>query len=127
MPFRLEREKTATTPYVLIDEAKGYIRFEGRSYLEDILGFFAEINEWLVEYLSTASASLTFDCELEYFNSSTTKVLYNMLRLMDKAAAGGAKVTVNWIAAEDNDMVVECGEDFSDEMEHMKFNLIAGR
>jgi hypothetical protein len=127
MPCRIEREKTATTPYILIDEEKGYMRFEGRSYLEDILGFFAEINEWLMKYLSSGSAVLTFDCELEYFNSSTTKLLYNMLRAMDKAAAGGAKMSVNWIVAEDDDMVIECGEDFSDEMKHLEFNLIAGK
>jgi len=127
MPFKLEREKTATTPYILIDEEKEYVRFLGRCYLEDILGFFKEINEWLGEYLSSSPAKLTFDCELEYFNSSTTKLLYNMLRVMDKAAAGGVDVTVNWIAAEDNNMVIECGEDLSDEMKHLKFNLIAGK
>jgi len=127
MPFKLEREKTATTPYILLNEEKGYMKFEGRSYLEDIFSFYAEINEWLEKYLSSGPAGLTFDCELEYFNSSTTKLLYNMLRAMDKAAAGGVKVTVNWFAAEDNDMVIECGEDFSDEMKHLQFNLIASR
>jgi hypothetical protein len=127
MHFKLEREKTATTPYVLIDEERGYMRFEGRCYLEDILGFFAETTEWLGEYISSRPARLTFDCELAYFNSSTTKLLYNMLRAMDKAALDGVKVTVNWITAEENDMVIECGEDFSDEMKHLEFNLVVGK
>jgi hypothetical protein len=124
MAFKLEREKTATTPYVLINEEKGYMKFEGRSYLEDILSFYKEVTEWLESYLTSESGGLTFDCAMEYFNSSTTKLLYNMLRLMDKHAVGGKKITVNWVTYND-DISVECGEDFRDEMEHLEFNLIA--
>jgi hypothetical protein len=126
MAFKLEREKTTTTPYILIDDENGYMKFEGRCYLEDIVSFFAEINEWLKKYLSSGSVKLTFDCAMEYFNSSTTKLLYNMLRVMDKAAGNGADVTVNWIAAEGDDMIIECGEDFGEEMEHLAFNIITG-
>ncbi|MCL2702750.1 MAG: DUF1987 domain-containing protein [Defluviitaleaceae bacterium] len=124
MSFRLEREKTKTSPYILIDEEKGYIRFEGESYLEDILSFFREINEWLAKYLASDFSSLTFDFAMEYFNSSTTKQIYNMLRAMDMSAAGGKRIIVNWIAAGDDDMLIECSEDFKDEMESLEFNLV---
>jgi len=123
MSFKLERERTKTMPYVLIDEEKGYMRFEGESYLEDIVGFFKEINEWLQEYLLSDFTEFTFDCALEYFNSSTTKQIYNMLRLMD-ANARGKKVTVNWIVTdEDDDMLIESGEDYRDDMENLTFNI----
>jgi len=124
MSFMLTREKTKTTPYILIDEKNGYMHFEGESYLEDIVGFFKEINEWLENFLPTDFTEFTFDCALEYFNSSTTKQLYNILRLMDKNTPG-KKVTVNWIVAhEDDDMLIECGEDYQDEMENLEFNII---
>jgi len=123
MSFKLERERTKTMPYVLIDEEKGYMRFEGESYLEDIVGFFKEINEWLQEYLLSDFTEFTFDCALEYFNSSTTKQIYNILRLMD-ANAHGKKVTVNWIVTdEDDDMLIESGEDYRDDMENLTFNI----
>jgi len=123
MPFKLERERTKTTPYVLIDEEKGYMRFEGESYLEDIVGFFKDINDWLREYLSSDFDEFTFDCELKYFNSSTTKQLYNMLRLMD-VYAPGKKVVVNWIVADEDDfMLIECGEDFQSDMDYLKFKI----
>ena len=124
MAYRLEREKTKTSPYVLIDEEQGYIRFEGESYLEDIIGFFTEINEWLEKYLSSDFTKLTFDCAIDYFNSSTAKLLFNMLRAMDTRAADGKNITVNWLVAEDDDMLLECGEDFKDEMESLKFNIL---
>ena len=137
MAFKLERERTKTSPYVLIDEEKKYMKFEGKSYLEDIFTFFKEINEWLENYFRSgsagssatgsaggSSAELTFDCEMEYFNSSTTKMIFNMLRTMDKAAGNGANVTVNWITAEDDEMIIECGEEFAEDMEHLTFNMV---
>ena len=126
MSFKLERAKTRTTPYILIDEANGYMRFEGESYLEDIFGFFKEINDWLQKHMASDFTDFTFDCALEYFNSSTTKQIYNMLRLMD-ANAPGRDVTVNWIVAnEDDDMLIECGEDYREEMENLTFNIKIG-
>jgi len=123
MSFKLERERTRTTPYVLIDEEKGYMRLEGESYLEDIVGFFKEINEWLIIYLTSDFKEFTFDCALEYFNSSTTKQIYNILRLMD-ANAPGRKVVVNWIVAdEDDEMLIECGEDYREDIENLTFNI----
>jgi len=43
--------------------------------------------------------------------------------LMD-AAAPGKQVVVNWIVAnEDDDMLIESGEDYQNDMENLKFNI----
>ena len=124
MSFKLERERTKTSPYVLIVEEKGYMLFEGESYFEDIIGFFKEINEWLQDYVTTDFTEFTFDCALEYFNSSTTKQIYNILRLLD-ANAPGRNVTVNWfVSGDDDEMLIESGEDYRDDMENLTFNII---
>jgi len=124
MSYRLEKEKTNTTPYILVDEEKGYMRFEGESYLEDISGFFKEIREWLEEYLLSDFTLFKFDCAMIYFNSSTMKLLYNLLREMDKYSVDGNKVIVNWIVSNGDDMIIECGEDFKEEMENLEFNIV---
>ena len=126
MSFRLEKEKTRTSPYILIDEDKSYMRFEGESYLEEVIVFFTDINEWLEEYFKTDFEAFTFDCAMDYFNSSTTKILYNILRFMD-TNTNEKKITVNWIITdEEDDILIECGEDFQDEMENLEFNMIVG-
>ncbi|MCL1866342.1 MAG: DUF1987 domain-containing protein [Oscillospiraceae bacterium] len=102
------------------------MKFTGESYLEDVIGFFKDINQWLDGFLETDFPCFTFDCAMLYFNSSTTKLLYNIVRAMDRAAEDGKKVVVNWFADEDDDIMVECGEDFKDEMEFLEFNLIMG-
>ena len=124
MAFFFEKQKTASTPYVLIDEAKGYIKLEGLCFHEKIVEFFIEIFDWLDVYLASDFNTLTFDCAINYFNSSTIKLLSNMLVKMDKAAGSSKKITVNWITTEDNDIMVECGKDFQEESADLEFNLV---
>lgn len=125
MPYKLEREKTNSTPYVLADEENSYLQFKGESFHENVIEFYGEIDEWLSKYMQTDFKTFTFDCELQYFNSSTSKLLLNMLLNMDEVVEGTDKeVIVNWITTEDNDIIIECGEDFRDEVNNITFNLI---
>lgn len=124
MSYFLEKEKTGSTPYILIDEEKGYIRFEGESFHENVADFYKDVDTWLRSYLETDFKTLTFDCELKYFNSSTAKLLLNILMEMDAHTTANRKVVVNWITAEGNDIIIECGEDFQEEMANLEFNLI---
>ena len=124
MAFFLEKEKTTSTPYLLIDEEKGYLRLEGRSFHEDIITFFKAIFDWLDIYLPTSFGKLTFDFEMDYFNSSTAKLLHNMLMKMDRYATGENKIVVNWITTRNNEIIIECGEDFCDEIEELTFNMV---
>jgi len=123
MSYKMEREKTDLTPYVLIDEERGYMMMEGESYHENVFEFFNEINEWLKGFLNTDFAGFTFDCELKYFNSSTVRILLNMLMEMDRSA-GCDKIIVNWITTKNNKIIIECGEDFQEGLENITFNLV---
>ena len=123
MAYKLERQKTDTTPYVLIDEEKGYMKFEGESYHDNIPKFFKDIFDWLNKFLKTDFGSLTFDCELKYFNSATVKLLLNILLNMDNAE-NCENISVNWITTANNKIIIECGEDFKEDLENLKFNLV---
>ena len=122
--FRLEKEKGISTPHVIIDEEKGYMLFEGESFPENVITFYKDITEWLYAYLKTDFSSFTFDCELVYFNSSTSKVLLNMFSAMDKAAANGKRIIVNWKCSSHNEIILECAETFCDEFENIKFRVV---
>lgn len=124
MALTMEKQKTGSTPYILIDEEKGYMKFEGESFHENVIEFYRDVGDWLEAFLKTEFESFTFDCELKYFNSSTAKLLLNMLMEMDEYAADNKSITVNWITTPDNDIIIECGEDFQEEMENLQFNLV---
>jgi len=124
MPFRLEKEKTTSTPYILVDEEKNYMKLEGRCFHENIGMLFMEIDQWLDTYLKNDFELFTFENKITYFNSSTTKVIYNMLMKLDDYAGKGKKIVVNWITTEDNEVMIECGEDFKEEIQNLEFNLV---
>ena len=124
MAFYLEKEKTTSTPYLLIDEEKGYMRLEGRSFHENISSFFKEIYDWLDSYLATDFESFTFDNAITYFNSSTTKLLFNLLLKLDKRAKEKQNISINWIMSEENDIMRECGEDFQEELQNITLRVV---
>ena len=121
--LKLEREKTDLTPYVFIDEEKGYMKFEGESYHENVIAFFKEVSDWLGGFLKKDFSVFTFDCQLKYFSSSTVKVLLNMLLDMDNSK-NAEKITVNWIVSNKNEIIIECGEDFKEDMKNIGFNIV---
>jgi len=123
MAYLLEKQKTGSTPYVLINEEKGYMKFEGDSFHENVAGFFKDVNNWLSNYLKTDFTRFTFDFQLVYFNSSTAKLLLNMLLELDEHASD-KQIIVNWITTEENDIIIECGEDFQEEVSNLEFNLV---
>jgi len=47
-----------------------------------------------------------------------------MLMKMDSFTTAENKVTVNWITTEDNEIIIECGEDLMDEIEELTFNMV---
>ncbi len=124
--MKLEKEKARSTPYILLDTDQNYMRFEGESFHENVAEFYAELDTLLSKHMYSDFTSFTFDCELSYFNSSTSKFLMNMLLEMDDAIAGTDKqVIVNWIFDSENDIMLEFGEDFSEEVENVQFNIVS--
>jgi len=121
--MNLLKEKTGSTPLVLIDESNNYMYFEGESFHENVLEFYTDIYKWASAYLKTEFKNFTFDCELKYFNSSTAKFLLNLLLDMDESN-NAKNITVNWITTKDNSIIIEAGEDFRDELENLTFNFV---
>ena len=61
---------------------------------------------------------------MAYFNTSSAKALMNMVQILESAARSGTKVAIRWLFTEDDDVIREFGEDFSMELEHVRFQLV---
>jgi len=122
---KIVREATDRTPAVLFDFDNGAFSMKGESYPEDASAFFGPLHQALEEFLnSDFNGQIVFDVEFAYFNSSSAKVLMNLFQLLEEAAQNNAKKTViNWHYNEDDDTMLEFGEDFASDMEHATFNL----
>jgi hypothetical protein len=122
---KIVREATDRTPTVSFDFENGIFSMKGESYPEDASAFFGPLHHALEEFLdSEFDAPIVFDVEFAYFNSSSAKVLMNLFQLLEDAAENkGKKTVINWHYNEDDDTMIEFGEDFASDMEHATFNL----
>ncbi len=117
---------TERSPEVDFDFKRGILSLRGESYPEDASAVFGPIFEALERFLPMAGArEIRIDFDLTYFNSSSAKALMNMFQMLDHAAANGARIVVSWFFAPDDDTMKEFGEDFSEDLEHVTFNLVA--
>ncbi len=113
-------------PTVNFDAQKGICEISGESYLEDTIAFFSPLVDWLTEFLETQDKPLTFNFNLDYYNTSSSKYIVDILSLLKKYQDSGKKITVNWYYnenSEDADEEIEEVEDFMLET-GMKINLV---
>ena len=115
---------TNTTPEVLFDFERHHLRLRGESHPEDVTTFYQPILEALEAYLDgLGNGGCRFDFEFVYFNSSTAKIVMTILDRLDEAARDGAKVDIHWFYDDEDDTMLELGEEFGEDIEHAAFQL----
>lgn len=116
-------EPTNVTPYVQMDPENGILCFKGRSSPKATLEFFTPIIQRIKTDFADSSSGLTVDFEFEYFNTSSSKCLYDILKQLSLYSKQGINVTVNWRYEDWDDDMRETGEDY-EEILGMPFNYV---
>ena len=117
----MEQAATQRTPQIEISNAG--CRIVGECYPENIQEFSAPVMSSLRSQVPD-SGSYTVDMELFYFNSSSAKFLFDFFEFFEEMAAEGLTVKINWNYREDDDTMLEAGEDFAEDMESCAFELV---
>jgi hypothetical protein len=118
-------KKTEFTPLVKLDAKTHIHELRGESYPENSLEFYEPIVEWVEKYVKKLKKKekAVFNLEIVYFNSSTSKILMDIFDLLDDASKEGKSIEVNWYYDEDNDVALECGEEFKEDLKHLSFHI----
>jgi hypothetical protein len=82
-------------PSVTLNSETGLCEISGESYLEEASQFYKPIYDWLQEYILTKKP-ITFNFRLSYVNTSSSKHLIFILRLLKDYQASGSPVVANW-------------------------------
>jgi hypothetical protein len=61
---------------------------------------------------------------LRYFNSSSTKIMLNIFRMLDQASTNGNTVTLNWCHDPEDDTIAEFGADIAQDFITLKYNAV---
>ncbi len=103
-------EKTIKTPRIHFDALKGHLIIEGRSIPEDAYSFYSPIYEWLEQFQQSGSDQAVVEFKLEYFNTSSSKCILEILKILEKQ--NDKKISVKWFYEEDDEDMLDSGEDY---------------
>ena len=113
---------TPSSPEVDFKFKQHRLSLRGESYPENAAAFYGDIIAKLRAYLaSCAKQNIEFHIALAYFNSSSTKMLFNMAEALSNAADAGNKVTVHWLHDEEDETMLEFGQELADDFPSIDF------
>jgi hypothetical protein len=120
----LKIEKTKYTPSILFDSTSNLLQIEGQSYPENAYSFFQPLLDKLEATLqSKESQTLCVDLRLVYINTSSFKIILDIMDMLDSAFEQGFNITVNWYYDPENDVAKETGEEIKEDLS-LPFNMI---
>jgi len=113
-------KKKSTFPEILMEVATGRCFIKGESFPEDSWKFYEPILAWLRDYIAQKQGPIEFSFQLDYYNTSTSKCFFEILKTLRDYKEGGGKVVVNWYyQTEDMDAL----DDANDYVEYLKFPI----
>lgn len=100
------------TPMLHFSPDSGILLFRGKSIPENTLKFYSPVKAWVAEYVQHPAPETVLDVYLEYFNTSSAKMLIELFKQVQEAhLAGRTVVRMVWrYETADLDMQ-EAGED----------------
>lgn len=105
-------EGTPKTPTITFDTGKGFLEIKGRSILKNSIEFYKPLVDWLEKYAAKPQATTSVNIQLEYFNTSSSKCILDVFKKLEAINKGGSQVTINWYYEEDDEDMLEAGEDY---------------
>lgn len=105
-------DATAKTPRVHFNAEMGLVEIKGRSIPEDAIGFYTPLYQWLNEYASMKPFRTTALFNFEYFNSSSSKCILEVLKKLEIISQQGGSVDITWQYCKDDDEILTAGEEY---------------
>ncbi len=106
------KEGTPKTPTVKFDAEKGIVEIKGRSIPENSVEFYNPLVEWLEEYAKSPQSLTQVNIQLEYFNTSSSKCILDVFKKLETIFKSKNDVIINWYYEEDDEDMLEAGEDY---------------
>ena len=126
-------EATSHSPEIRFDPAAGKYSISGVSRPEDVRSFYYPVLDWLQKFqgeeINTGKASfteknpLTLEVQLQYFNSSSAKFLFDIFTEIGKISAAGQKLRILWYYDTDDKDMLDAGKELS-EIAEIPFEFI---
>ena len=105
---------TNTTPEIYFDPSENSFSISGISIPENTPKFYEPVFKLFEDFIHAYNDSLSVKINLLHFNTSSSKVLFNLSRLIAKLNDLSNKVQITWYCDPDDEDMIEIIEDYSD-------------
>jgi len=116
----LQVNPTHSTPGVLLNADEGIIELSGKSIPENAMIIYNPILDWVEEYSANPKDKTTLNFKLEYFNTSSSKYILQILKSLKNIKKLGNQIEINWYF--DDEDIKELAQDYQ-ELIGEKFNF----
>jgi hypothetical protein len=113
----LKIDRTEDTPEVIFDGETGDMFMAGISFPENVERFYTPIMMWLDEYSQLPKDVTNVMLKFEYFNTSSSKKIYDILAILESIKKSGKTVEIKWLYLEDDDDIRSAGIRYSNMVE----------
>ena len=109
----LKIDKTEDTPDVIFDGDNGDLFIAGISFPDNVERFYTPVMMWLDEYCQHPNEVTTVIFKFEYFNTSSSKKIYEILACFERIKALGKQVNIKWMYSDEDEDIRSAGIRFS--------------
>jgi len=116
--------ETNETPLIIIEESYGFILFKGKSITVNTIGLYEPIMKYLKIFINKRPLDTKMIIDLEYFNTSSSKYLLEIFKILKHLNKKGFSLRIDWYYDEEDESMFDAGQDYSDILSDIPFNLI---
>lgn len=101
-------------PSINLNPADGEFRIQGRSTPDNPMAFYQPVFDFFSQYKLNPCKQNNLHIYLEYFNTSTSKCLFDIFTIFTQIHKAGNEVTVYWYYIKHDEDMLESGKDFEE-------------
>ena len=116
-------QKTKKTPLINLNIKESLFQIKGPSFSEDIVDVYNPIIDWITGNLPELEGELICEMYFTVLNSASHKKIFQILIKLNSFLDNGKVIKVKWYYDEDDEDVMEMGEDLI-ELINLPFELI---
>jgi len=107
-------QSTTNTPSVRLSKQTNKFLISGVSLPENVLDFYRPVIDWIIKYFNDPNPESVFEFKFNYLNTASSKIINNILQILDEQYNNGMKVKVAWYYDLEDAETKELGNDLSE-------------
>ena len=115
-------EPTFNNPKVIFNPEEDYYEISGKSLPENVNEVYIPIFNWIHENIEKIKNKIELNIKLGYINTASSKMIMELMIMLDKHNKKNDNILINWFYEEDDDYMKEVGEDFAGVI-NLPFNI----